>query len=146
MIKILYVEDEADLREALAEELEEEGFDVRVACNGEEGLRVLVDFKPDLVITDWLMPRMTGIELIRTLRTKLPAFAFTPVIFLSAYSAKSHVDEAMAAGACRYLTKPVDYDKLLRAIAAFSEAPAKPSSPQCRCHCHSTVPMTAGSN
>ena len=142
MIKILYVEDEADLREALSEELEEDGFDVQSACNGEEGLRMLARFRPDLVITDWLMPRMTGIELIRVMRTTLPDFALTPVIFLSAYSAKAHVDEAMAAGACRYITKPVDYDELLRAIAEFGEAPGKPSALRCRCHVG--VPAMAG--
>jgi two-component system response regulator AtoC len=133
MTRILYVEDEADLREALTEELAEDGFEVLSASNGEEGLQLLAGFRPDLVITDWLMPRMTGIELIREMRTALPDFALTPVIFLSAYSAKPHIDEAMAAGACHYITKPVDYAELLRAIADFGGAPSRAASLRCRC-------------
>jgi two-component system response regulator AtoC len=133
MTRILYVEDEADLREALTEELAEDGFEVLSASNGEEGLKLLTGFRPDLVITDWLMPRMTGIELIREMRTALPDFALTPVIFLSAYSAKPHIDEAMAAGACHYITKPVDYAELLRAIADFGGAPSRAASLRCRC-------------
>jgi two-component system response regulator AtoC len=144
MTRILYVEDEADLREALAEELQEDGFDVLAASNGEEGLQLLASFRPDLVITDWLMPRMTGIELIREMRTALPDFALTPVIFLSAYSAKPHIDEAMAAGACHYITKPVDYAKLLRAIAEFGESSCGAAS--LRCRCHMTLPEMAGSD
>lgn len=144
MTRILYVEDEADLREALTEELAEDGFEVLSAANGEEGLQLLAGFRPDLVITDWLMPRMTGIELIREMRTALPDFALTPVIFLSAYSAKPHIDEAMAAGACHYITKPVDYAKLLSAIAEFSESSCGTASP--RCGCHLTVPEMARSD
>lgn len=144
MIKILYVEDEADLREALTEELQEDGFEVLAASNGEEGLQLLAGFRPDLVITDWLMPRMTGIELIRQMRTALPDFALTPVIFLSAYSARAHIDEAMAAGACRYITKPVDYAKLLLAIAEFGESSCRAAS--LRCGCRIAVAEMAGSD
>lgn len=142
MIKLLYVEDEADLREALSEELEEDGFDVRAAANGLEGLQILSEFRPDLVITDWLMPRMTGIELIGAMRESKDGFASTPVIFLSAYSAKAHVDEAMAAGACRYITKPVNYAALLQAIADFSEP--RPGGTQRHCGCRIVAPAMAG--
>jgi len=144
MTRILYVEDEADLREALTEELAEDGFEVLSASNGEEGLKLLTGFRPDLVITDWLMPRMTGIELIREMRTALPDFALTPVIFLSAYSAKPHIDEAMAAGACHYITKPVDYAELLRAIADFGGVPCRAAS--LRCRCRMDLPEMAGSD
>jgi DNA-binding response OmpR family regulator len=121
MIKILYVEDESDLREDLIEELQEDGFEVAWAPNGAEGLRMLGTFKPDLVISDCLMPVMTGIEMFKEMRARYPDFASTPFIFLSAHAQKEHIEEGLGAGANGYLTKPVDYAKLLKAIRAICD-------------------------
>src|SRR3546814_5180838 len=112
MISILYVEDEADLRADLIEALEEDGFNVAWAANGAEGLKQLARFRPDLVISDCLMPVMTGIEMFTEMRTRFPELDFVPFIFLSAYAQKEQVELGIGIGASRYITKPVDYEVL----------------------------------
>src|SRR3546814_162770 len=116
MISILYVEDEADLRADLIEALEEDGFNVAWAANGAEGLKQLARFRPDLVISDCLMPVMTGIEMFTEMRTRFPELDSVPFIFLSAYAQKEQVELGIGIGASRYITKPVDYEVLLAAI------------------------------
>jgi len=113
MPKILYVEDEADLREDLVEILEEEGYDVATASNGKEGLSELLRFLPDLILSDCMMPVMNGIEMLTEIRQRHPQFSSTPIVFLSAHAQKAHVEEGISTGAQHYLTKPVDHDTLL---------------------------------
>ncbi|MEL7021641.1 MAG: response regulator, partial [Bacteroidota bacterium] len=81
--KILIVDDEPDILEILQYNLEREGFKVAVANNGEEGLAIATEFNPDLIILDIMMPKMDGVELCRTLRTK-PQFNQTLIAFLTA--------------------------------------------------------------
>jgi CheY-like chemotaxis protein len=116
MFKILCVEDEADLRQDLVEVIEEEGYEVAAASNGAEGLRELVRFKPDLVISDCLMPVISGAEMLRKIRTGCKDFATVPVIFLSAHARKEQIEEGIDIGANCYIAKPVDYTVLLRTI------------------------------
>ena len=130
MIKVLCVEDEEDLREDLIEELAEDGFAVAAAANGLEGLRKLVSFKPDLVICDCLMPVMTGTEMLKEIHANYPQFTSVPFIFLSAHAERSHVDEGIAIGASRYITKPVDYEELLKLITKLCGTAARiPAGP-----------------
>lgn len=119
MTKILYVEDESDLREDLLEELEEDGYEVAWAPNGAEGLRLLETFKPDLVISDCLMPVMTGVEMLKRIRAVESSLRATPFIFLSAHADKKHVEEGLGLGADGYVTKPVDYGTLVQKIEAL---------------------------
>ena len=79
MKKILYVEDEIALREDIVEFLEEEGYAVTVASNGQEGLKALPSVRPDLILSDCLMPEMTGVEMMRSIRREYPAFASVPI-------------------------------------------------------------------
>jgi CheY-like chemotaxis protein len=116
MVRILYVEDEADLREDLAEVLVEEGFEVAVAVDGAEALTLLANFNPELIISDCLMPVMTGKDMLNTIRTEMPGFAKLPVIFLSANARKEQIEEGIEVGADYYLAKPVDYGQLLKAV------------------------------
>lgn len=141
MTKILIVEDEDDIREVLVEVLEEEGFEVASASNGAEGLRMLDDCNPELVITDMLMPVMTGVEMIRQMRRAGSPFATMPVIVLSAYNAADQVADALAAGACRYLTKPVEFDKLLSDILNLTSLDKERRRKGCRC---TAIPATGG--
>src|SRR3546814_14571476 len=67
-------------------------------------------FRPDLVISDCLMPVMTGIEMFTEMRTRFPELDFVPFIFLSAYAQKEQVELGIGIGASRYITKPVDYE------------------------------------
>lgn len=117
MFKILCVEDEVDLRQDLVELIEENGYEVASASNGAEGLQTLVRFEPDLVISDCLMPLVSGAEMLRKIRTELSGFSTIPVIFLSAHARKEQIEESMGIGASRYLAKPVDHIELLRVIA-----------------------------
>lgn len=119
MTKILYVEDESDLREDLIEELEEDGYEVAWAPNGAEGLRLLESFNPDVVISDCLMPVMSGIELLQHIRASDSPLRATPFIFLSAHADRKHVEEGLGLGADGYVTKPVDYDTLVEKIEAL---------------------------
>lgn len=119
MAKILCVEDEDEIRADIVEELMDAGHEVLAASNGLEGLQAVADFRPDLIISDCLMPKMTGLEFFQALRRDYPDFAKVPFVFLSAHADKSHVAEGMALGANVYLTKPVDYDKLLMVVNAL---------------------------
>jgi len=119
MRKILYVEDEPDLREDLIEQLEEDGYEVAWAPNGAEGLKLLETFRPDLVISDCLMPVMTGVEMLERMRASDSPLGSTPFIFLSAHADRHHVEEALGIGADGYVTKPVDYGTLVEKIQAL---------------------------
>ena len=116
MAKILCVEDEDEIRVDIVEELTDAGHEVLAASNGLEGLQAVTDFRPDLIISDCLMPKMTGPEFFQALRRDYPDFDDVPFVFLSAHADKSHVEEGMALGANVYLTKPVDFDKLLMVV------------------------------
>ena len=131
MAKILCVEDEPDIRADLIEELADAGHTVASAENGEEGLRRAVEFRPDVILCDCLMPTMTGVELLRELRQRYPEFAATPFVVLSAYSDHKYSHEAMSAGAYSYLTKPVDYDQLESVLnSALGQSGAAPAPDQ----------------
>ncbi len=112
MARILCVEDEPDIRADIVEELTDLGHSVATAENGEQGLRVAVDFRPQLILCDCLMPAMTGPEMIRALRDKHPEFSSTPCVVLSAFSDETHIEEVRSAGADAYLTKPTNFDEL----------------------------------
>lgn len=127
------MEDEDDLREDLIDELGEDEFEVAAAANGLEGLRKLVSFKPDLVISDCLMPVMTGTEMLKEIHASYPEFVSVPFIFLSAHADRSHIEEGIAIGASRYVTKPVNYEELLTLITELC-GPAIPS-PADRARC-----------
>jgi len=115
MAKILCIEDELDLREDIAEELSEANHDVLLAGDGHEGLNMILGHKPDLVVSDITMPRMSGLTLLSELREKHSKFADMPFIFLSALADQKDVLDGMKLGADDYITKPINYELLLRA-------------------------------
>jgi diguanylate cyclase (GGDEF)-like protein len=113
---VLVVDDEADKRLLLAFALENEGYEVRTASDGAEGLAAVEEQQPDLIVTDVMMPRMDGYEMIRRVRAN-PRTRFIPVIIQSA--ARIHDKDVRLGseiGALGYLTDPTDLD-LLRARA-----------------------------
>lgn len=145
MIRVLCVEDETELRDTLLEVLEEEGYEVMSAANGSEAIQLMAAFRPDVIVTDWLMPVMNGIEMIRALRAGGLPLARTPVIVVSAHAAATEIDTALAMGACRYLTKPVDFDVLLAAIIDFGAAPDAEATAVCGCSFRlPSSPITSG--
>jgi CheY-like chemotaxis protein len=112
MAKIVVVEDEADLREILVEELADMGHEIAEAINGEEGLKVILDQSPDLILADINMPKLDGRELRKLLVNEHPDFAEIPFCFMSAFADRQDVKEGMSVGATHYFTKPLDYGEL----------------------------------
>lgn len=92
--KILVVEDEPDLRQALAESLKHEGFQVIEASNGEEGLEKAISDHPDLIILDILMPKMNGMEMMKKMRQNSAWGKKVPIIMLTNLS----VDDSILKG------------------------------------------------
>ena len=107
MSTILCVEDEPQIRADLAEELADAGYEVLEASNGAEGIRMIVERKPDLVISDISMPGMSGYELLTELRRDHPGLAEMPFLFLSAFNERETVIEGIRLGADDFLTKPI---------------------------------------
>ena len=118
MTTILCIEDEADLRKNLVEELTDEGYTVKEAVDGKEGLEMIVRHRPDLVLCDINMPNRNGYELLEIIRKKYPMFAEMPFIFLTALADRERVLAGIKSGADAYLTKPIDYDFLLATVDA----------------------------
>lgn len=115
--KILCVEDEADLRTDICEELVAAGYEVDEAGNGMRALELLLDGAYDLVLCDITMPKMSGIELLKKVRLE-PRLADLPFIFLTALAGRNDIIAGKEAGVDDYLTKPIDFDLMLITIAA----------------------------
>ncbi|WP_405577259.1 SpoIIE family protein phosphatase [Streptomyces sp. NBC_01190] len=111
---VLVAEDNADLRTYLVGLLEP-GYTVTVAADGHEALRAARRIRPDLVLTDVMMPGLDGFGLLRALRAE-PATARTPVVFLSARAGEEAAVEGLAAGADDYLAKPFSSTDLLARV------------------------------
>jgi len=118
MTKILCIEDEPDLREAIAEELEDADYIVCQAGDGVQGLKMILSETPDLVLCDITMPNKNGHQLLRDIREKYPVFAEMPFVFLSALADREHVLAGLKNGADGYLTKPVDFETMLATVEA----------------------------
>ena len=117
-LKILVVDDEAAMREVLEMRLEEWGFKVVLAEDGEQARRLAADERPDLVISDVAMPELSGLELLEILKAGDPG---RPVILATAYGTIDAAVEAMKRGARDFLTKPLDYGKLRAILASVEE-------------------------
>ena len=126
MIRIVIIDDERDVREALQEVLGRAGFQVDVAASGDQGLALLRQRPGDVVITDIIMPGRDGVEMISEIRKEFPA---TKIIAISgggnvtplAYEPKAikteaYLASATAAGADMTLTKPFDGKELIQAL------------------------------
>lgn len=113
--KILLVDDDLTLRELLADALEREGFAILQAGNGEEGVAAALNGKPDLVISDIVMPEMDGWQLCQTLRM-LPSTKATPILFLSSLAEAPQKVQALRLGADDYLTKPFHLAAILEKV------------------------------
>ncbi|QGZ33489.1 response regulator [Stappia indica] len=115
---ILCIEDEKLLLEDLKEELQDAGYQVLTACNGQEGFDCLGQHVPDLIICDMMMPVMSGPELLARIRSELPRLTRVPFIFLTALATRDDIIQGKKLGADDYLTKPLDFDMLLATVEA----------------------------
>ena len=115
-IKVLLVEDETSLAMILSDTLEPQGFEMRTAHDGEEGLRMFAEQKPDVLVADVMMPKMDGFEMVRRIRK---TDSRTPVLFLTARSAVNDVVEGFELGGNDYLKKPFAIQELIVRIKSL---------------------------
>ncbi|HEY1693653.1 MAG TPA: response regulator [Polyangiaceae bacterium] len=116
MKTILVVDDEYGLVETLTELLQSEGYRVVSAANGQDGLERVKQEKPDLVLTDFMMPLSNGRDLVRGIRA-LPELASTPVIMMTASTRTvALTDERGTVEVASFLRKPVAWERLLEGI------------------------------
>jgi DNA-binding response OmpR family regulator len=118
MARILIAEDERDIRELIIFTLEFGGFQVLSATNGEEAVELARRHCPDLIILDVRMPKMTGYEACRILKSQEETRAI-PVVFLSAKGQEAEVRQGMEAGADAYILKPFAPDELIQQVRAI---------------------------
>ncbi len=113
--KILVVDDEADMQSVISYRLEVNGYAVSVASDGQEGLSKVKAEKPDLVLLDLMLPKITGFELCRMLKFD-DAYKNLPIIILSALDQQEDRKKAIESGADAYFIKPFDLGLLLTKI------------------------------
>ena len=113
-MKILIVDDEPMTVMALAKKLREKNYEVITSSDGVEALKLVTDEKVDLIISDIMMPCLSGF----TLLTMLKNFYFSkiPLMLMSSYGEKSFVDKSNDLGAYTFISKPIDYIELFKKI------------------------------
>jgi len=115
--RVLVVEDEAALVTLLRYNLEREGFAVTEARDGEEALLLAREHKPDLVLLDWMLPHVSGIEVCRQLR-RLPDTRSVPIVMLTARGEDADKVRGLDSGADDYVTKPFSPSELIARLRA----------------------------
>ncbi|MCM0020900.1 MAG: phosphate regulon transcriptional regulator PhoB [Tagaea sp.] len=125
---LVVVEDEAALIELLRYNFEKEGFRVTTAADGEAALLTIAEAKPDLVILDWMLPHVSGLEVCRQLRRKTDTRDL-PIIMLTARGEESDRVRGLEVGADDYVSKPFSPSELVARVRAVLRR-AKPSSAQ----------------
>lgn len=116
-LKILLVEDEENLARLLKEGIGDNFHSFNVASDGIEGMELFEKIKPDIVITDIMMPRLSGLEMAAKIKESDP---LVPIIILSAFSEKEKLFSAIDIGITKYFLKPFDTDELLDYIESIS--------------------------
>ena len=114
MAKVLVIDDEANLRKVLAALLRRDGYDVTIAEDGEMGLAEFQKNGADVVITDLVMPKLGGMEVLRAINAADPE---VPVIIITAHGTVDSAVEAIKLGAFDYITKPFDQAELSNVVA-----------------------------
>ena len=112
---VLVVEDELAQREVLAYNLDAEGFRVTRAANGEEALLLVEEDRPDIIVLDWMMPNLGGVEVCRRLKTR-PNTRSIPIIMLSARSEEVDKVRGLETGADDYVVKPYSVVELMARV------------------------------
>lgn len=118
MTMIAVVDDDDDLRELMATRLRVAGYEVIEASDGETGLKILRDRRPDLVVLDWMMPGRSGIEVCRDVRGD-PVLEKIPVLMTTARVTASDRNECLAAGVDSVLPKPFSLRSFLAIVQAL---------------------------
>jgi DNA-binding response OmpR family regulator len=114
---VLVIDDEEDYRIIIQDVLQAAGFEVRLARDGEEGLRMVKERKPDVVLVDWMMPRMDGEKFCRAMRAE-PALKELPVLMLTVKQTADEELEALHFGVDDFVVKPFRAPELLARVRA----------------------------
>ncbi len=114
----LVVDDSASIRQLITFAMQDAGYDVLVAENGNDALAKLAGEKIDMVITDLNMPDMDGLELIAQLRG-MPAHKFTPIVMLTTEAQEEKMMRGKAAGASGWIVKPFSPEQLIKVVRKF---------------------------
>ena len=118
--KILVVDDEPDCLSIIQCRLEWSKYEVITSANGADGIRIAEEEKPDIILLDNNMPVMNGLEMLERMR-KNPVLRETPVIMVTALCESSDIEAASAHGISDYVTKPIDFTRLLEKISNLLE-------------------------
>lgn len=113
--RVLIVDDERNIVAALDYLLQRSGYEVRVASNGDEALREVETFRPDLVLLDVMMPQKSGYDVCRRIRAR-PEWAGVKILMLSAKGHEAEVSKGLSLGADLYVTKPFSNAELVSSI------------------------------
>ena len=118
--RVLAVDDDPTIQRLLGLNLEMEGYEVRLAGDGDEAVAAAKDFQPHLILLDVMMPNKDGWEACAEIKQD-PDLADVPVVFLSARAQDADIEQGTALGAAAYVTKPFDPIDLLELIADLIE-------------------------
>ena len=120
---ILIIEDEIGIVQFLQQGLEEEGYQITTVLDGLKGFELAQNGNFDLILLDWMLPKMVGIDICRAIRLKNTS---TPIIFLTANDTVQETIEGLKAGANDYIKKPFSFDELLERIKIHFRNQAEP--------------------
>ena len=112
-MKILIIEDEQGIANFLKQGLEEEGFQIIVAHDGKTGYEMALSQNPNLILLDWMLPKLSGLEVCKNFRRNNTK---TPIIFLTAKDTIQETIEGLKAGGNDYIKKPFHFEELLQRI------------------------------
>ena len=118
---ILFVEDSASVRQVMKSTLTREGYEVIVACDGQDALTKLDGTKIHLIISDVNMPNMDGLQFVKAAK-QLAAYKFTPIIMLTTETQVEKMNEGKAAGVKAWMVKPFQPAQLLAAVSQLIQA------------------------
>ncbi len=127
-LRVLIAEDDPKGAELLEAYLAETDYDVRTAADGEQTLQQVAAWKPDLILLDVMMPRISGFEVCKRLRAD-PATRDVGIIMVTALDEPSDVERALEAGTNDFITKPVNKTELLIRVRAFLQSLEHKSEP-----------------
>jgi DNA-binding response OmpR family regulator len=123
MTRVLVIDDGADIRELVAFKLRRLGYEVEAAPDGEAGLAAAMQTTPDVVLLDVMMPKMSGLDVLRELRAR-DETATTPIILLTAKAHEAHIVHGFALGADDHVTKPFSPRELVSRVQALLDRAA----------------------
>ena len=121
-MKVLVVEDDLDIQDIVVSVLGRAGHEVLVEDNGDAGLAAALSQQPDLVILDWMMPGLSGVEVCRAIRAD-PGAKQVPILMLTAKAQEADIDQAFAAGADDYMVKPFRGRELSSRVTSLVVSP-----------------------